>query len=197
VQPTLADLPSATATADLIDGRFDVAGHPVTFDAVRGLWTADVLVDATFGYRPFVELHACRFQPLAVDGQHVSGAVQLDPVRLGAPRRVEVTSLTGHRVRVELTGPDNVNVVAVILQEADPAIADAGLRWHDVSTAPLTRTGTTAAATHVGELDVPSTGNDRRLVIEDAEPVTTESDGVLVPGTFVAYREVIDLPAEW
>ena len=44
---------------------------------------------------------------------------------------------------------------------------------------------------------MPSTGNDRRLVIEDAEPVTTESGGALVPGTVVAYREVIALPAQW
>ena len=125
VQPAIADFPSATATADLIDDRFDIAGHPVTFDAERKLWTADVPIDASFGYRPFVGLHACRFQPLAVDGQHVSGVVQLDPVRLGALRRVEVTALADHRVRVQLSGPDNVNAVAVILQEADRAVADA------------------------------------------------------------------------
>ena len=179
VDPTTADFPGATEVGAGIDGRFDIAGHEVTFDADRRLWTADVPVDATFGYRPFVRLSVCRFQPHALDGQHASGTVALDPLRLGAPRRVEVTQATGNQADVRLTGPDDVNVVSVVLQEADPAIADPDLQWHDVSTTVLSRSGTTAAAVHEGLVDIPQTGNDRRLVVEDAEPVTVEADGAL------------------
>jgi hypothetical protein len=56
----------------------------------------------------------------------------------------------------------------------------------------LTRTGTTAAAIHAGPITL-STGVERRLVIEDAEPTTTANG----QGTVVAYREVVDIPAGW
>ncbi len=197
VDPTTADFPAATEVGTGVDGRFDVAGHEVTFDADRRLWTADVPIDATFGYRPFVRLAVCRFQPHALDGQHASGTVGLDPLRLGAHRRVEVTQASGNQADVRLTGPDDVNVVSVVLQEADPAIADADLKWHDVSTTVLSRSGTTAAAVHEGLVGIPQTGNERRLVVEDAEPVTVEDGGALVDGTVVAYREVIPVPAPW
>lgn len=197
LDPTTASFPDASEVATAVDGRFDVAGHDVTFDAARKLWIADVLVDAPFGYRPFVQLHVCRYQPLALDGQHLSSTVELDPLRLGAPRRVVVSQRSGNQVRVRLTGPDNVNAVAVVLQEADGSIADPDLRWHDVSTTVLARTGTRSAAVHAGLVSIPQTGNERRLVVEDAEPVTVESEGELADGTVVAYREVIPIPQDW
>ena len=197
VDPTTASFPAASEVATGVDGRFDVAGHDVTFDVERKLWIADVPVDAQFGYRPFVQLHVCRYQPLAVDTQHLSGTVELAPLRLGAPRRVVVTQQGENQVRVRLTGPDNVNAATVVLQEADDSIADPDLRWHDVSTTALTRSGTTMAAVHAGLVGIPQTGNERRLVVEDSEPVTVESEGALVDGTAVAYREVIPIPSEW
>ena len=61
----------------------------------------------------------------------------------------------------------------------------------------LTRSGTKQASTHSGVVNVSQSGNERRLVIDDAEPVTVETDGVLAPSTAVAYREVIPIPADW
>jgi hypothetical protein len=199
VQPTLDDFPAAVERAQAVDGRFDVAAHDVVFDEDRRFWVADVALDATFGYRPFAVLHVCRYQPLALDGQHLSPVVELDPIRLGASRRVTVTRLADGTARVRLTGNDNVNTVSVTRQEADAAIADPDLKWHDVESIVLDRQGTTANATHSGVIDLPVTGNERRLLIEDAEPVMVEDpgSGALVPSTVVAYREVIDIPAEW
>ena len=194
---TTAAFPAATDVGVAVDGLFDVAGHDVVFDAVRRLWTSDLAVAADAGYRPFVRLNVCRYQPLSVEGQHVSGTVELAPLRLGASRRVEVTQQSGGQARVVLSGPDAVNQVSVVVQEADPAIADPDLRWLDGATTVLTRSGTTAAAVHDGLVDLPATGNDRRLVIEDAEPVTVESAGTLVDSTVVAYREVVPVPAGW
>jgi len=194
---TAAAFPAATEVGVAVDGRFDVAGHEVVFDTKRRLWTSDLAVAADAGYRPFVRLTVCRYQPLSVEGQHLSGTVELEPLRLGAARRVEVTQQPGGRARVVLSGPDAVNQVSVVVQEADPAIADPDLRWLDVATTVLTRSGTTAAAVHDGLVDLPATGNDRRLVIEDAEPVTVESAGTLVDSTVVAYREVVPVPAGW
>jgi hypothetical protein len=96
-----------------------------------------------------------------------------------------------------LAGPDNENVVSVVLQEADSSIADPDLKWHDVSTTVLDRKGTRAASTHTKLVSVPQTGNERRLVIDDAEPVTVEIDGALESSTVVAYREVVPIPADW
>jgi hypothetical protein len=118
--------------------------------------------------------------------------------RLGPPRVVTVTRRPNHNVEVKLTGPDNVNVVTVQMQDVDPTIGDLDLRWRDVG-APvvLTRTGTTTAAQHTGIVPIPVTGNERRLIIEDAEPLTHEAGGVLVAGSEIAYREVVTLPANW
>jgi hypothetical protein len=203
--PTLAvattHFPAASEVAGAVDQRFDVAGHEVAYDEDRQLWTADVQVDAQIGYRPFVRLHACRYQPLAVPDQHVSPTVELEPVRLGAPRLVEVTQEAEGQANVRLSGPDNVNVVTVVVQEADTDVADPDLRWQDVRTAVLTRSddSTTAAAVHADVVDISGsgTGAERRLVIEDAEPVSVETDGHLSDATVVAYREVIEIPAGW
>jgi hypothetical protein len=192
-----AHFPAASEVAAAVDGRFAVAGHEVAYDEERQLWTADVPVDAEIGYRPFVRLHVCRFQPLAVAGQHVSPTVELEPLRLGAQRRVEVTQVTTGRANVRLAGPDTVNVVTVVLQEADTDVADPDLRWQDVRRTILTRSGTTVAAVHEDVVDISGTGAERRLVVEDAETVSVEADGTLADATVVAYREVIEIPAGW
>jgi hypothetical protein len=191
--------PGASEVAPGVDDRFDVAGHEVAYDGDRRLWTADVSIDAEIGYRPFVRLHVCRFQPVAVPGQHLSPTVELEPLRLGALRRVEVTQVAKGQANVRLSGPDDDNVVTVVLQEADRAVADPDLRWQDVATTVLTRSGTTAAAMHEDDVDITGTGTgaERRLVVEDAEPVTVEIGGALADATVVAYREVIEIPAGW
>lgn len=197
IQPGIDQFPAATEQAVAVDGRFDVAGHDIIFDNERKIWLADVQIDATFGYRPFVRLHVCRYQPLALHGQHLSGTVELDPIRLGAERQVVVSRLSGSRAGVRLTGNDNVNVVTVILQEADQEIIDPDLKWHDVDSVVLTRSGTTESATHSGTIDIPTSGKERRLLIEDAEPLTVEEQGALTSTTAVSYREVLDIPANW
>ena len=195
--PAGPDFPAAVDVAAGVDGGFDVAAHQVAYDGERRLWTADVPVVADFGYRPFVQLAVCRYQPHALDGQHLSATVGVDPIRLGARRTVEVTPAAPGEVDVRLSGPDNVNVVSVVVQEADPAVADPDLRWVDVGATVLTRSGTTDQAVHEGRVAVGPTGTERRIVVDDAEPGAVEPDGALVDATSVAYREVIPIPAAW
>jgi hypothetical protein len=197
-RPNSTSFRKAVRTARSVDGRFDVAGHRPTLDASRDLWTADVQVNATFGYRPFVQLHLCRYQPDSIAGAAVSDTVATETVRLGASRVVTFTRRTGRRVEVKLTGPDRVNVVTVRLQQADPAISDPDLKWVDVgSPVVLTRRGTTTAAVHTGTISTAATATTRRLLVEDAEPVQREVGGALVASTDVVYREVVDLPSAW
>ena len=72
--------------------------------------------------------------------------MEVDPIRLGARRTVEVTPAAPGEVDVRLSGPDNVNVVSVVVQEADSDVADPDLRWVDAGTTVLTRSGTTDEA---------------------------------------------------
>jgi len=196
--PALADFGKAETTVAAVDGGFDVAAHPVAYDPDRHLLTADIQVGATFGYRPFVQLHVCRYQPESVPGQHVSVLVACDVLRLGAARTVVATRKPGHQVQVTMRGPDNANTVTVTVESADPDISDPDLRWVPSGTpVTLTRTGTKAAARFTGLVPLPIGVGDRRLIVEDAEPMQHEVGGVPAPGTEVAYREVIDIPEPW
>ncbi len=197
-RPNSTSFRKAARTARSVDGKFDVAGHRPVLDLARDLWTADVQVNATFGYRPFVQLHLCRYQPDSIAGAVVSDTVATETLRLGASRVVTFSKRSGRRVEVKLAGPDRVNVVTVRLQQADPAISDPDLKWVDVgSPLVLTRRGTTGAAVHSGTISTPASTSIRRLLLEDAEPVQREVGGVLVASTDVAYREVVELPASW
>jgi hypothetical protein len=197
VGPTMTSFTRATARVAAVDGLFDLAAHGVTFDVDRGIWTADVVVAAAFSYRPFVQLHVCRYQSLAVDGQHVSPTVETDPVRLGARRVVTVVPLSGGRVRARLTGRDAVNQVRVVLQWKDPGDTDPDVGWIDERELTATRTGTTAAATHTATLASQAPSSTRRLLIEESEAVVTFIDGIESTQWLVAYREVVDLPTTW
>jgi len=198
VRPGPTSFQKAVATVANIDGRFGVAGHRPVLDTQRNLWLADIQVNAAFGYRPFVQLHLCRYQPDSLAGLHVSDTVSTETLRLGAQRVVTFTKKPGRQVEVKLVGPDRVNTVTVRLQQVDPTINDPDLRWVDVG-APvtLTRTGSTSLATHTGAISAPAAAVPRRLVVEDSEPVSREQGGVLVGSLDVAYREVVQLPTAW
>ena len=167
-----------------------------TYDTEQRLWVCDIAVSNTPVYRPFLDLVVCRYQPLAIDGEHLSETVALDSMRLGADRTVRLTK-GANGINVRVSGPDNTNQMWVTVQQADPAITDPELRWTAVG-APLqlTRTGTPEASVHSRTITVPTSGQ-RRLLVEDLEPVRREVNGALVTRYDVAYREVVELPATW
>lgn len=76
-------------------------------------------------------------------------------------------------------------------------MADSDLRWVDVGTVVLTRSGTTDEAVHEGRVVVGPAVHEGRVVVEDAEPGTVDADGAGNEATAVAYREVIPIPAAW
>jgi hypothetical protein len=186
----------STETRAAVDGLFDVASHGVTFDPTRGMWISDILVNATFGYRPWVQLHLARYQSLAVEGAHVSTTVATEPIRLGERRTVTVERLKNSRVSVKVTGRDNNNRMKVTLQRSDKAIKDPLLRWTDVSSAFLTRTGTRPRAVHSGKVSTKPSGT-LRLVIEDFERVSVDGGSALKNDFLLVYREVVNLPKNW
>jgi hypothetical protein len=62
---------------------------------------------------------------------------------------------------------------------------------------PFTVDGVLDAAEGTADISGSGTGADRRLVVEDAEPVTVEVDGERADAAVVAYREVIEIPPGW
>jgi hypothetical protein len=195
-QPTRDSFPRASSTDTTVDGGlFDVAAHEVEYDNSRNVWISDVLVDATFSYRPFVQLVVARYQGVAVEGAHMSTVVSCVPARIGARRQVSVVTSGARLVNLTVSGPDSgANTMTVQLQQDNNSTADPLTKWVDVG-APitLTRTGTSAAATFTA-LNVPTTGTgDRRLIIEESEPIDVQSGVTLAAGSMVVFREIVDL----
>jgi hypothetical protein len=201
--PGLEHFPVATETAT--EGDIEVAAHAVRFDEERGLWAADIVIDAELGDRPFVRLALGRYQPVAVEGLALSPEVQPDPVRLG-PRRQSLADRTATAGTVlctmKFTPPEHV--VQVRVQQADPNISDPDLRWSDVEgsggSVVVTLTPDLAdASVHAARVELPTIEGEVRLVYEDLQPVT-RTDSV-TGGAFadreVVYRETIEVPAEW
>jgi hypothetical protein len=159
------------------------------------VWISDVFVDATFSYRPFVQLVVARYQGVAVEGAHMSTVVSCVPARIGARRQVSVVTSGSRLVNLTVSGPDSgANTMTVQLQQDNNSTADPLTKWVDVG-APitLTRTGTSAAATFTA-LNVPTTGTgDRRLIIEESEPIDVQSGVTLAAGSMVVFREIVDL----
>ena len=170
------------------------------------MWFTDVVIGAELGERPFVQLALARYQPIAVAGLALSAEVQPDPVRLGPRRRIRAQqSATAGSVLCSVDFAPAEHVVQVLVQQADPDIVDPDLRWSDVvgdtGTLVTTLTAQPAGGTprHSGQVELPSIDGDLRLVFEDLEPVTrTDSTtGDAIADLEVAYRETIEIPADW
>lgn len=87
--------------------RVDVAGFPAQFDAVRGLWFADVTINLpTETYMPFVRLALVRYQPHALLDAKISRVVLADFAQLTPDRSAMVTSDPHHArtIRVVVSG---------------------------------------------------------------------------------------------
>lgn len=81
-----------------------VVGYPVEYDAVRNLRFADIKIDTTGAYWPFVRLALARFQPKSVDGAHLSKVVRADFIQLPPDREAEI-AVGGASVHLKVAGP--------------------------------------------------------------------------------------------
>lgn len=194
----------AITTTELIDGAHDVAGHEVFFDDERQLWAADIDLAADLGYRPFVSLLLARFQPESIEGAHLSSTVRVDPIRLGASRETTIQSPIDGFLPVTVTGYDAVsaddehNTISVTLQRANPEIANEDLRWEaDAMPIVLTRQETLNGTQWSGEIPLPATTDELRVLIEDVEPSAGPIDVSMGANQMVAFVETVAIPASW
>jgi hypothetical protein len=84
----------------------DIAGYPVTYDADKGLWRADVFLALQSYYSPMVQLAMARYQPDSLAGCELSESVTADYVPLPAERTCTLQkSPTAGSLKVAVTGP--------------------------------------------------------------------------------------------
>ena len=203
------DLASLSATAFTAayetvtnhDGVHDLALHEVVYDEASGRWFADIVVN-TNAYRPFLQLVVARYQADSIPGKQLGPKVMLEPLRLGVSRSVTVTpNGDGYDVVVSgiehagmPAGEDAQNEVTVTLQQADPGIDDADLRWlTDLKVVALQRTAEPGGTTWSGHLAVEQSSIPQRLVIEESEPALFGGQNPDLVGV-VVYSEVVELP---
>jgi hypothetical protein len=202
-----ADLPRATAVVTSLDGRFDVAGHPVTYDGRQGRWFADIELPDV-GYRSFARLVLARVQPISVRGAALSTFVATEPLRLGVDRQIVVRA-DGDGYVVEVTGTEHdgvpdattaagdllANRIRAVLQDVEPGIVDADLRWRDTATAvDLAHDGDGSGPAWSGRLAVTQDGSPQRILVEELEPSMRRGSGGLEVGWNVVHVETFELP---
>jgi hypothetical protein len=106
-------LPGAPAGSPLVD----VLGYPVSFDAERDLWFADIDVTLPEDAWPFLRLGLVRYQPVSVKDCHLSPAVATEFVQLLPKRVLEARKHANHGVRVTMRGDSTLNSAFEMRQE--------------------------------------------------------------------------------
>jgi hypothetical protein len=81
------------------DGLVEVAPHDVFYDEERDLWYCDIEVATGRSYYPFIRLALARYQPVSVDGAHLSNIVLADFMSLAPDRWLNVQQTKDVRVR--------------------------------------------------------------------------------------------------
>jgi hypothetical protein len=193
---TAAHFPRASAVIDA-DGRA-LAVHPVAFDPDSKRWYADVELADGFGYRPFLQLAVARYQPDSLAGAARSATVTMEAVRLGLVRNIAVTP-GQTTVDVSVGGLDGFgNRLQASVQQADPTIADADLRWQPIGDpVELTSVVSGETTTWSGSLPLPKGSDSLRVVIEESEPgLGHENDASGNPTQVwtTVFVEAVELP---
>ena len=97
-----------------------------------------------------------------------------------------------------MIGGDAGNVMTVTVQQANPDIADPDLKWEDLlAPVELTRLPLATGARWDGTIVLPAGDGELRLLIEDGEPGTRETDGTAEAVHDTVYVETVGIPADW
>ncbi|PGV73200.1 hypothetical protein [Bacillus thuringiensis] len=169
------------------DVSVDVAGHKVEYDSVRKLWFCDLEIDAGDAYYPFVRLALARFQPMSVQGAHLSRVVPVDFVQLAPDRLVTIQTdpADSRQITVSLSGPGYLETpggliggeAEVLIETRDPDATDEQ-GWLPVPNAIFALAPVQPPTTWTGQISLPDPRRAKpyRLVIREYERF--EVDGV-------------------
>ncbi|WP_382306019.1 hypothetical protein [Herbiconiux sp. UC225_62] len=131
---------STDAVPELVS--VEAVAYAPSFNAERGLWFVDIAFEKTPALWPFVRLAVARYQPVSLDGLHLSTAVRADFAQL-PPERVLTVSRTDERgIRVLVSGAaeqydppvarERRRTMSASLERFDPAIGG-DLGWTTVA----------------------------------------------------------------
>ena len=99
----------------------DLKLYRVQWDPARRSWFADVRAEVIGAEQPMIQLGLARYQPVAVEGAHLSDVVRAEFVQLSPTRHVLVT-LSGNSLHVHVNGPGAVptkehTIIAAVFRE--------------------------------------------------------------------------------
>lgn len=124
--PGISNFPDAHASEQMValdahgSPLADVVGYPVTYDAERQLWFADVTINTeSLTYAPFIRLALVRYQPHALPEAKVSRVVTADFAQLTPSRAAMISADPYHprRLRVTISGIAPAGPTPVIVHE--------------------------------------------------------------------------------
>ncbi len=91
-----------------MNAKVDVVGYRPKFDQERNLWYCDILLEPDTAYFPMVRLALARFQPISVEGAHISPVVLADFIQVAPHREVRYDATKMDEdgtLSVEVAGP--------------------------------------------------------------------------------------------
>lgn len=165
-----------------------VAGHTVTFDTERELWSCDITLEAGAAYSPMIRLALARWQPDSLSRMELSPVVLADVVRLAPDRFASVlfSDDDDSLVEVELTGPTHIRTAVsfgsdpgtawVTVEQATGAIGGE-LGWEPVGDPVELNAGLlNGIGTWTGQVQLPGPRGAAtyRLVVEQFERLAAE-----------------------
>ena len=133
--PDMADDPTLAQGP----GPLTIAPHAVGYDAERGLWYADIVVRPGDVYFPFIRLALARYNPVSVEGAHLSSVVMAEFVQL-TPDRLAIITQNGGVAQVAVHGigtsqgqgaSQQAQLFDLTIEVLDPG-ADPDLGWRRV-----------------------------------------------------------------
>ncbi|MCS5733440.1 hypothetical protein [Herbiconiux daphne] len=132
----------------------EAVGYAPAFNASRGLWFVDVAFEKTPALWPFVRLAVARYQPVSLDGLHLSTAVRADFAQLPPERTLTVSRTDDRGIRVLVSGAaerydpavvrERRRTMSVSLERYDRSIGG-DLGWTTVAHTPMGAWGSRSA----------------------------------------------------
>ena len=213
----MANFPNAVSSAagvQLVENgqQVDVAAHEVTYDAQRGVYSADiVLSDAEASYSPFIRLALARYQAHSLPGKNIelSNVVLAEFTKLSPDRTASVVyGGNPTQVSVSVNGltntggafSDDATLVTVVVETAVAGV-QGELGWVESTLPAVQLTGaveTNGTTTWSGNVALPqSRGHGpMRLVVREYELYPTDPEHVTdqpTAGQRLVYVDTIEI----
>jgi hypothetical protein len=182
---TVAGFPLATAPAKGVKlaetgAAVNVAPHDVGYDPQRGLWFADIVVNAGTSYAPFVRLALARYQAHSLPDLELSGVVLAEFTKLSPDRTASVVyagnptlvtvSVTGLSYDGSAAAPNDTSIVTVLVETKLPGV-QGELSWVESGLSEVVLSRPSGTSTWSGDVTLPKSRGQgpMRLVIREFE----------------------------